>query len=149
MQRTGKPSEPLLNAQGVCRFVRGVRNRDRESFVALHLDTRNRVIGVEEIAKGTLTSVEVHPREVFKGAILNNASSLIFVHNHPSGDPSPSRQDIELTSRLIDVGRLVGIPVRDHVVVGDECHSLRAEEMAHMQWGAAPQKRRRRRKKSR
>jgi DNA repair protein RadC len=125
MKRKGRPSAAIKNANSVCSFAKGLENAVEENFYALHLDTHHRVIGVDHLGKGTLTGVEVHPREVYKGAILNNAHALIFVHNHPSGLPMPSRQDIELTKRLKQVGELHGIHVLDHVVVGAEgCVSL-------------------------
>ena len=125
--RTGARKGPaMINPGAVCDFLRHLQDADRESFYAIHLDTRNRVIGAEEIARGTLTDVGVHPREMFKGAILGNAAAVIVAHNHPSGDAAPSAQDIELTRRLIAAGKLIGIPVLDHVVVAaDECVGLR------------------------
>ena len=90
---------------------------DREQFVCCHLDVKNRLLSRELVSIGHLSSALVHPREVFKGAILANAASVCLVHNHPSGDPEPSTEDIELTERLIRAGELLGIPVLDHVIV--------------------------------
>lgn len=95
-----------------------VANLDREQFIRLDLDAKNRLISREVVSIGHLTSALVHPREVFKAAILANASSVAFVHNHPSHDPEPSREDIELTRRLYRAGELLGIQVFDHVVIG-------------------------------
>jgi DNA repair protein RadC len=118
MRRTGKvPGKTLGNATEVCQLMRGIGNADRESFYALHLNVRHQVVDIDHISTGSMTGVEVHPREVFRGALLSGANSMIFVHNHPSGDPTPSRQDVALTERLKSVGELVGIPVLDHVVV--------------------------------
>lgn len=89
-----------------------------EEFHAVVLDCRHRVTRDLLIARGSLTSVEVHPRDVFRQLIRVGAAAVIFAHNHPSGDPTPSAQDIALTARLREVGDLVGIPVLDHVVVG-------------------------------
>ena len=89
-----------------------------EEFWAVALDVRHRVVLDSVIARGSLTGVEVHPRDVFRGLIKAGAAAVIFCHNHPSGDPTPSRQDIELTIRLREVGEMCGIPVLDHVVVG-------------------------------
>jgi DNA repair protein RadC len=100
--------------------LRDMADLDREHFVVLHLDVRNRVMRKETVAIGCLTGVEVHPREVFKNAILGSAASLILAHNHPSGDPSPSQQDIELTGRLVQAGTLPGIAILDHIVIGRE-----------------------------
>ena len=83
------------------------------------LSTKNRVNAIQEVSVGTLNSSVVHPREIFKAAILSNAASLILVHNHPSGDPTPSPEDVDLTKKLVDAGKLLNIPVLDHVVMGD------------------------------
>lgn len=100
---------------------------DREHFVCCHLDVRNRLLSRETVSIGHLTSALVHPREVFKAAILANAASIVLVHNHPSGDPEPSREDVDITRRLADVGRIVGIPVLDHVIIGGSRHVSLAE----------------------
>lgn len=97
-----------------------VANLDREQFIRLDLDAKNRLISREVVSIGHLTSALVHPREVFKAAILANASSVAFVHNHPSQDPEPSREDRELTARLYRAGELLGIQVLDHVVIGGD-----------------------------
>lgn len=93
--------------------------RDREVFVTILLDGKNGVLGFNVVAVGSLTAALVHPREVFKPAILANAAALILVHNHPSGDPQPSAEDRAITTRLKQAGELIGIGVLDHVVVGD------------------------------
>jgi DNA repair protein RadC len=98
-----------------------------EEFWAVSLDVRHRVQSEACLARGSLTGVEVHPRDVFRPLIRNAAAAVIFCHNHPSGDPTPSRQDIELTSRLREVGDLCGIPVLDHVVVAWEGFASLAE----------------------
>jgi DNA repair protein RadC len=91
-----------------------------EEFWMLALDVRHRVLFESCVARGSLTSVEVHPREVFRTLIRGAAASVIFCHNHPSGEPAPSRQDLELTSRLRQVGELCGITVLDHVIVASD-----------------------------
>lgn len=93
---------------------------DRERFLTLALDPRKRLLGVEEVSVGTLTSSVVHPREIFKALILANAESFIGVHNHPSGDPTPSQEDLAVTRRLKEAGEILGIPLLDHVVLGHE-----------------------------
>ena len=95
-------------------------NSASEEFWVIGLDVRHRLIFESCVARGSLTGVEVHPREVYRPLIRAAAAAVIFCHNHPSGDPSPSRQDIELTNRLKEVGTLCGIAVLDHVVVGAE-----------------------------
>jgi DNA repair protein RadC len=94
-----------------------IRRADREHFVVFDLDVRHRIIARRVVHIGTLSGVEVHPREVFRDAIVHGAAALILAHNHPSGDPTPSRQDLEITSRLRQVAELVGITILDHVVV--------------------------------
>ena len=93
---------------------------DRENFVVLMLDTKNQVIGINTVAIGTLNRCPVHPREIFKPVILANAAGIILGHNHPSGDPAPSRDDKELTGQLKAAGELLQIPVIDHIIIGDE-----------------------------
>jgi len=98
-----------------------------EEFWAIALDVRHRVLFDRLVARGSLTGVEIHPRDVFRPLIKAGAAAVIFCHNHPSGDPSPSRSDVELTTRLREVGELCGIPVLDHVVVGFEGYASLAE----------------------
>ena len=105
-------------AQRVIRDLIG--GNDREEFVALFLDAKNRVMSVHTVAVGSLSLCIVHPREVFKAAILANAAGIIVAHNHPSGDPTPSREDRELTDRLCEAGRILGVAVLDHIIVGAE-----------------------------
>ena len=96
-----------------------LKDKKKEYFLALLLDTRSRLIKNAEISIGSLDSSIVHPREVFKEALSASAASVIFVHNHPSGDTRPSEDDIKLTKRLIEAGRVMGIEVLDHVITGD------------------------------
>ena len=91
---------------------------DREKFICIHLNIKNQIISFEVVSTGSLTSSIVHPREVYKGAILSNAASVIFMHNHPSGDPEPSNDDLEITKRLEKAGEILGISVLDHIIVG-------------------------------
>jgi DNA repair protein RadC len=93
---------------------------DKEHFVCLFLNTRNHVIGRETISVGSLNAGIVHPREVFKAAIRRGAASVMFAHNHPSTDPSPSPEDISLTNRLVEGGQLLGIDVLDHIIIGGD-----------------------------
>ena len=105
-----------------------LKGKKKEYFLALLLDTRNQLIKVSEISVGSLDSNIVHPREVFKEAISASAASVIFVHNHPSGDPTASEDDIKLTKRLAQTGEIVGIDVLDHVIIGDKKYlSLKRE----------------------
>lgn len=95
-------------------------SKEQEHFVVFFLNTKNRVIGRKVISIGTLNTSFAHPREVFRAAIENGSASIICVHNHPSGDPSPSHDDIEVTKRLMEAGRIIGIDVLDHVIVAKD-----------------------------
>lgn len=99
-----------------------LKGMKKEHFLTVHLDTRNHITGVDKISMGSLDSSIVHPREVFQKAIYAGCSSVILVHNHPSGDPQPSQEDIEITRRLVEAGKLIGIDVLDHLVVCDTSH---------------------------
>lgn len=96
-----------------------MRHLDREHFRALLLNTKNQVIGVDKVSVGTLNSSAVHPRELFRNAIRRSAASVILMHNHPSGDPAPSREDLDITRRLVEAGKIIGIEVLDHIIIGD------------------------------
>ena len=98
-----------------------------EHFKILILDTKNNVRSIESISTGSLNSSIVHPREVFKAAVKKSAGSIILVHNHPSGEPEPSHEDIVLTNRLDEVGKILGIKVLDHIIVGDFYYSFKEE----------------------
>lgn len=94
----------------------------KERFLCALLDTKNRVFKETVVSEGTLTSSLVHPREVFRDAIKEAAASVLFLHNHPSGDPNPSRDDIDITKRLVETGKVIGINVLDHIVISDETY---------------------------
>ena len=96
-----------------------------ERMYVMLLSTKNRVNAIQEVSVGSLNASVVHPREIFKAAILSNAAALILVHNHPSGDPTPSPEDVHLTKKLIEAGLLLDIPVLDHVIMGDRYKSLK------------------------
>jgi DNA repair protein RadC len=100
-----------------------------EHFVVVSINIRNQMIAVDTIAIGTVAGVEVHPREVFRAAIRAGAAGIVLAHNHPSGDASPSDSDFLLTTRLREAGRLLGIPVMDHVVVTDTAYVSIAEHL--------------------
>ena len=109
----------IRGPQDVYAFLEELASVDREVFYCLHLDQRHQIISCEEVSRGTLSEAQVHPREVYKAAILSSAASIIVAHNHPSGDPCPSEHDKEVVHRLCRVGRLVGIPLLDSVIIGD------------------------------
>ena len=100
----------------------------KEQFVVVYLDSKNRLLGQEPVSVGILDSAHAHPREIFQGAIAAGAKSLIVAHNHPSGDPTPSKEDKEITKRLQSAGKILGIELLDHIIVGREhCLSMREE----------------------
>ncbi len=96
-----------------------MRYFDREYFRVLYLDRKGTLLVMEDVSVGSLHSSFVHPREVFKTAVKRSAASIILVHNHPSGDPSPSKEDIQTSNRLIQAGSILGIEVLDHIIIGD------------------------------
>ena len=113
------PGAPVRDAAAVFGHFRGrLPQLEREVFYVLLLDGKNRVQGEVQVSEGSLTAALVHPREVFAPAIRAAAAALVLVHNHPSGDPTPSAEDCAITQRLRQVGELVGIRVLDHVVIG-------------------------------
>lgn len=95
------------------------RFETREHFAVMLLNTKNHIIAMPEVSKGSLTASIVHPREVFEEAVRHAAASIILMHNHPSGDPAPSREDIAVTRRLVKCGEMMDIPVLDHIILGD------------------------------
>jgi DNA repair protein RadC len=102
-----------------------MRDISKEQFHVLIPNTANQVVRMELISEGNLNSSIVHPREVYRTAIIENAASIIGVHNHPSGNPTPSKEDIAITRQLVDSGRILGIPFHDHVIIaGEEFVSL-------------------------
>lgn len=102
-------------------FMEELRYKKKEYFKILLLNTKNHVISREEISVGSLSASIVHPREIFNIPLRKSAASVILFHNHPSGDPSPSQEDLAVTRRLVDAGNLLGITVRDHIIIGDGC----------------------------
>lgn len=122
MVRDGRQSEVELSTPSkVYEFMQPkCRRLDREHFWRIDLDARSRVLGYEVVSIGTLSASLVHPREVFKGAILNNAAAIIIAHNHPSQETTPSQEDKEATRRIQRAGELLGIPLLDHMILADE-----------------------------
>jgi len=111
----------LNNSELIYEYFKDLYYHEKqENFYAIYLDTKNKLISYILLFKGTLDSSSVHPREIFKYAFLESAHSIIVMHNHPSGDTTPSNQDIEITKHLIDTGKIIGIPVIDHIIIGNE-----------------------------
>ena len=124
-----EPRPSVKTPEEVNRVVEvSLRGKKKEHFMVLLLDTRGKLIKSAEISVGSLDTSIVHPREVFKEALAASAASLILVHNHPSGDPQPSQEDIQVTKGLAQAGKVMGIEVLDHVIIGDGKHfSLKRE----------------------
>ncbi len=118
-------TQSIRDAHAVCALFSFLQQETKEHFLALHLDVKNRILCIDRVSTGSMTSSVIHPREVFKTALLSSAASLLLIHNHPSGDPSPSRDDISITEKLKRAGELMGIAVLDHVIIGEGYVSLK------------------------
>lgn len=116
-----RPERPVIKgpADAAHLLMDEMRYLDREHFRTISLNTKNRVLAIDNVAVGSLNSSYVHPREVFKGPVRRSAAAVILVHNHPSGDPAPSLEDIQVTRRLVEAGKVLGIEVLDHLILGD------------------------------
>jgi DNA repair protein RadC len=104
------------------RLYPAMRESKKEHFVELCLDTKNQVIREDTVSIGSLNANIVHPREVFRTALIESAAHIIVAHNHPSGDPTPSKEDVDITKKLVETGKIMGIEVLDHVIIGDGRH---------------------------
>lgn len=127
---------PIQSPLDAGKLLKPLKHATEEYFVSLHLNARNEVIGIHEVSHGTLSSSLVHPREVFKAAVIANSYAIIVCHNHPSGSALvPSSEDIDTTKQLLNAGKLLGIAVVDHLIVSptleDDVYSLR-ENMPHL-----------------
>jgi len=105
-----------------------LKDEDRECFLVVCLDTKNQPTAIHTVSIGTLNSSLVHPREVFKVALLANSNALILAHNHPSGEPKPSQEDLEVTRRLVEAGKILGIEVLDHIIIGSNSRFVSLKE---------------------
>lgn len=121
----------IHSAEDIHEYMKGkLENLTVEQFWTLILDAKNRVIGEVMVSQGSLSSSIVHPREVFKPAIMLSGAHIICVHNHPSGDPAPSYEDRAITTQLVEAGQVLGIPVLDHIIIAREGFTSLAEEGA-------------------
>lgn len=109
-------------------FMEELRHKREECFVVIFLDAKCKILGNEVVSRGSLTAAIVHPREVYKLAVQKTAHSIIALHNHPSGDPTPSEEDIQITERLKQAGDIMGIPLLDHIIIGDGIYRSFKEE---------------------
>ena len=112
----------VTSSREVFDLFRFLANETKEHFLALHMDSKNRILCIDQVSTGSLNASIVHPREVFKSTLLSSAAALLLVHNHPSGDPTPSAEDLEITTRLKEASELLGIRLLDHVIIGDGRH---------------------------
>jgi DNA repair protein RadC len=110
----------VTSSREVYQMFKHLMTNPREVFLCLHLNSKNTIVCVDPVSQGSLNASIVHPREVFSSALLSAAAALVFIHQHPSGDPEPSREDIELTTRLQDGAKLLGIRVLDHIIIGED-----------------------------
>lgn len=102
-----------------------IHEEPEEYMYMICMNTKNKIIGIFEISHGSVNASIASPREIFQKALLANAVSIILLHNHPSGDPTPSREDIEVTKRINDAGKIVGVQLLDHIIIGDKYRSLK------------------------
>jgi DNA repair protein RadC len=129
LARLGGPLVQFRSSKDVANYYMPLlASNKREQFQVILLDRKNRVMRDVMVSQGSLTASVVHPREVFNPAIRDSAAAVIFVHNHPSGDPQPSQEDHTLTKRLVDAGHLLGIQVLDHIIVGRDTYMSFADE---------------------
>lgn len=115
---------PLKSSDAVFELFRYLQQETKELMFSVHLDSKNQLLCVELVSVGSLNASTVHPREVFKSVLLSSAAGLIMIHNHPSGDPTPSREDHDITKRLKEASELLGIRLLDHIVIGETCSSF-------------------------
>ncbi len=129
INKTTRPFEVIHGPEDTAHYLMPLmRYESRERFVIVILNTKNHILAVPTISTGSLTASVVHPREVFSEALKYPTAAIILAHNHPSGDPTPSREDIAITRRLINVGKLMDIPVLDHIIIGDNRFKSLKEE---------------------
>uniref|UniRef100_C6E4Z0 DNA repair protein RadC n=1 Tax=Geobacter sp. (strain M21) TaxID=443144 RepID=C6E4Z0_GEOSM len=119
-----KPNTRYTSASQVFDTFTFLRHETKEHFIALHLDGKNRIVCIDMVSTGSLNQSIVHPRELFKTALLSSAAAVILLHNHPTGDPTPSTEDLTITRRLQEAGELIGIRVLDHIIIGDNYYSF-------------------------
>ncbi|GFO57324.1 DNA repair protein RadC [Geomonas sp. Red276] len=119
-----KPHTRYTSASQVFETFSFLRQETKEYFLSLHLDGKNRVICIDMVSTGSLNQSIVHPREVFKTALLSSAACILLIHQHPTGDPTPSTEDLTITRRLMDAGDMIGIKVLDHIIIGETYYSF-------------------------
>lgn len=122
-------TDRIFSPQGIYEIgLKLIGNEDREHLLVFCLNVKSKITCINTVSIGSLNCTLMHPREVFKPAILSNAHAVILVHNHPSGNPDPSRDDIQITKQLVEAGKILGIEVLDHVIVGDGIYASFKEQ---------------------
>ena len=121
------PCQPFTKfsfPKGVYESFKYLQNEAKEHFIALHLNSRNALVCLDTVATGSMSAATVHPREVFKTALLSSATAMVLVHNHPSGSLEPSKEDVELTKNLVNASKIIGIQIHDHIIIGEGYYSF-------------------------
>lgn len=121
-------SRQIRSSKDVYDLFRYLSNETKEHFVVLHLDTKNKIVCVDQVSTGSLNASIVHPREVLKSTLLSSAAAIVLIHNHPSGDPAPSKEDITITKRIKECCDVLGIRLLDHVITGDGDYTSLADQ---------------------
>lgn len=132
IKEPGITPQAITSAEDLDRFVEPLKHYSEEHFVAFHLNAKFQVIGYHIVSHGTLSASLVHPREVFKAALVANSYAIIVAHNHPGGSLKPSREDLETTEQLIKAGRVLGVSVLDHLIVTSENFESLRQEHPHL-----------------
>ena len=117
IKEPGNKAVPISTPSDIEKLIEPLKHYSEEHFVSFHLNSRNEVSGFHIVSHGTVSASLVHPREVFKSALLTNSHSIIVAHNHPGGSLSPSAEDLETTEKLIESGKILGVPLVDHIIV--------------------------------
>ncbi|MBS1992693.1 MAG: hypothetical protein JSS83_19375 [Cyanobacteria bacterium SZAS LIN-3] len=128
IKESGIKPRAITSAADLDKFIEPLKHYSEEHFVSFHLSVKFEVIGYQIVSRGTISASLVHPREVFKAALLANSYAIIVAHNHPGGSLTPSREDIETTETLINAGKLLGVSVLDHVIVSSAGFASLREE---------------------
>ncbi len=124
-QKQNDRKKHILSSKDVYKLVKSrIKNYAKEHFIILSFDSRNKLLGMDTVSIGTLNSNLVHPRETFEAAIRRHAAKIVIVHNHPSGDTIPSKEDIEITKQLVEAGKIMDIEVMDHLIIGNGYRSI-------------------------
>ncbi len=125
VQKQKGKKRQILSSKDVYKLVKSkIKNYSKEHFMVLSFDSRNKLIGIDAITVGTLDSNLIHPRETFEAAVRRHASRIIIAHNHPSGNTEPSQEDVEITRQLVEAGKIMGIEILDHLIVGEGYRSI-------------------------